>query len=113
MDTAMPITLVPERGMIVPHLKEAIMTTCVPIRALKDTGAFAKTVEEAGEPVHVTRNGEEAFVVMTSEAYDAMKYEIAKNKLLERLRIAEAEHDAGEYVDGWEFIAEVREHYGI
>ena len=92
------------------------MPVCVPIKDLKDTAKFARTVEEAPGPVIVTRNGYDAFVVMRSADYDAMlsdRDEAAKQKLLARIALAEKEKAEGKYTDGPEAFAELRERYGL
>ena len=89
------------------------MTTCVPIRDLKDTAKFAALVEASDEPVTVTRNGREVFVVMSAADYAAMGDEVARAKLLARILMAEDELAAGDYVDGASFTASIRERYGL
>ena len=58
------------------------MPVCVPVKDMKDTAAFARTVESAPGPVTVTRNGYDAFVVMRTDDYEAMQQELAKGRLL-------------------------------
>ena len=92
------------------------MPVCVPIKDLKDTAKFARTVEEASGPVIVTRNGYDAFVVMRSADYDAMlsdRDEAAKQKLLARIALAEKEKAEGKYTDGPKAFAELRARYGL
>lgn len=81
------------------------MPKCVPIRETKDTAGFAAMVEEASEPITVTKNGREAFVVMKPEDYEAMQEEVAKSQLLSRLMLAEEELAAGDCVDYGEAVA--------
>ena len=92
------------------------MPVCVPIKDLKDTAKFAKTVEEAAGPVTVTRNGYDAFVVMRSADYDALlasRDEAARQKLLDRIAIADCEIAEGRYVDGPTALAELKARYGL
>lgn len=89
------------------------MATCVPIRDMKDTARFTALIERSPEPVTVTRNGYDAFVVMRSEDYETMRQEVAKAQLLSRMAVAEAEYTAGDYVDGAAFTQSLREHYGL
>lgn len=89
------------------------MATCVPIRDMKDTAKFTELIESAAEPVTVTRNGYDAFVVMRSSEYESLMQEVAKAQLLSRMAIADAEFEAGDYVDGAAFTAQVRDRYGI
>ena len=49
------------------------MPVCVPIKDMKDTAAFVRRIDEAADPVTVTRNGYDAFVVMRTDDYEAMQ----------------------------------------
>jgi prevent-host-death family protein len=89
------------------------MATCVPIRDLKDTAKFADLVESASEPITVTKNGYDTFVVMRSKDYEAMRKAYAKEQLLSVIAKAEADLAVGNYVSGDEFTLEMRAKYGI
>lgn len=89
------------------------MALCVPVRDMKDTAAFAKLVRESPEPVTVTKNGYSEFVVMRSEDYDLMCEEVAKARLLRVLVDADKAYEAGEYIDGDSFVADLKERYGL
>ncbi len=89
------------------------MATCVPIKDLKETASFAKTVEEADEPITVTRNGYDSFVAMSMDKYEAMQQEALKARVLARVMQAEKELASGQAVDGEEFIASLKEKYGL
>lgn len=89
------------------------MAVCVPVRDMKDTAAFAKLVRESPEPVTVTKNGYSEFVVMRSEDYDLMREEVAKAHLLRVVADADASYAKGEYVDGSQYVAELRKTYGL
>lgn len=89
------------------------MTICIPIKELKNTAAFAKTVEEASEPVIVTRNGYETFAVMTVEKLDALKQEAARVRLYRDIDEAEDDFASGRVVDGHESQRAARERYGL
>ena len=92
------------------------MPICVPIKEMKDTAKFARLVEEASGPVTVTKNGYDAFVVMRSADYDRLvnrDYEAAKQKLLERIAIAEQEKAEGKWVDYDTATRELRAKYGL
>lgn len=89
------------------------MAFCVPIKDMKDTAAFSRTVEEAYGPVTVTKNGYDQFVVMKSTDYEALQQEIAKARLLARVAQAEHEYATGAYTDGQAFFASLREKYDL
>lgn len=87
------------------------MVLCVPVREMKDTANFLSVVEGSKEPVTVTRNGRDALVVMTPEAYDGLKNELAHERLMRRLDRAEVEFDSGAYLDGDAFMDGLLERY--
>lgn len=89
------------------------MAISVPIRDLKNTAAFAKTVEESSQPVIVTRNGYDEFVVMRSSDYEQMVEELAKAKLLRVLAEAERDYRDGNFVDEPVFVQQIRAKYGL
>ena len=92
------------------------MPVCVPIKDLKDTAKFSKLVEESVGPITVTKNGYDAFVVMRSADYDRLanrSLEEAKQRLLERIALAEREKAEGGYTDDPAAMAELRERYGL
>ncbi len=92
------------------------MPICVPIKDMKDTAKFARLVEEANGPVTVTKNGYDAFVVMRSADYDRLvnrDEEAAKQKLLDRIAIAEQEIAEGKFVDYDASMKQLRAKYGL
>lgn len=89
------------------------MPTCMPIKDMKDTAAFARSIEEASGPVTITKNGYDAFVVMKTADYEAMQQELAKARLLARVAQAEHEYATGQYSDGDEFIASMKAKYDL
>lgn len=89
------------------------MPKCVPIRDMKDTAEFTRTVEEADGPVTVTKNGCDAFVVLQSSDFEAMQQELTKARLMERIMQAENEYVEGRYTDAGDFTHAVRERYGL
>ncbi len=89
------------------------MTTCVPIKELKNTSSFARLVEESQDPVIVTRNGYESFAVMTIAQLDALKLDAARADLYRDIDDAEADFAAGRVVDGRESQRLARVRYGL
>lgn len=86
---------------------------CVPIKDLKNTTAFAETIENSDGPVIVTRNGREAFIAMRPDDYDALRREAARAELYRLVDEAEADFAAGRYSDAFEFHAEMKAKYGL
>lgn len=89
------------------------MATCVPISELKDTAAFSKKVAHAGEPVIVTKNGYEEFVVLDPELFKTYRKESPEEEL-ERL-LSEADRDiaTGRVSSAKEGLASIRQAYGL
>lgn len=89
------------------------MPTCVPIKELKNTAEFARTVCEADGPVVVTRNGGTAFVSMSPEHYEALRLEACRARLYDEIERGEADVRAGRVVDARSSITTMRERYGL
>lgn len=89
------------------------MPVCVPIKDLKNTAAFAETVESSADPVIVTRNGREAFAVMTVEKLDALRLEAARAELYRTVAEAEADIVAGRVTEARASQRAARERYGL
>jgi len=79
---------------------------------MKDTARFSCFVEEAGEPISVTKNGYDHLVVMTTEVYNDLNTQLAEAKLLASIAQAELDIVSGDLVDGEAHIATMREKYG-
>ncbi|WP_139652052.1 type II toxin-antitoxin system prevent-host-death family antitoxin [Raoultibacter phocaeensis] len=89
------------------------MPTCIPIKDIRDTAAFAELVETSPGPVIVTKNGYDQFVVIRSSDYDEIRELQAKNRIMERMLVAERERAAGSHTSAEDSIASLRAHYGI
>lgn len=89
------------------------MPSCVPISDIKDTVAFSKKVATAGEPVIVTKNGYEQFVVIDAELFRSYRKETPEEHL-ERL-LSEADHDIalGNLTDMQAGLEAMRAAYGL
>lgn len=89
------------------------MATCVPIKDLKNTAAFSKLVEESEGPVIVTKNGRDAFAVMTIQELDALRLDAARATLYEKIDEAEADFVEGRFVPARESQQKARARYGL
>ena len=89
------------------------MATCVPIRDLRDTAAFADLVRKAPEPITVTKNGYDEFVCMRSDDYRRLQQSEARASLMMRLAISERERAAGLGADAFADIEAARAAYGL
>lgn len=87
--------------------------TCVPMKDLKNTAAFTRTVQSASGPVFVTKNGSEAFVSMSMECYEALLEDAARSRLYLAIEQGEADIAAGRTQDAHEAIAQLRDRYGL
>ena len=89
------------------------MPTCIPIKDLRDTAAFAELVETSPGPVIVTKNGYDQFVVIRSKDYDEIRELQAKNHIMERMLIAERERAANSHANAKDSLASLRAHYDL
>lgn len=89
------------------------MAVCVPIKDLKNTATFAETVESSADPVIVTRNGRDAFAVMTVEKLDALRLEASRADLYRKVAAAEADVAAGRVTEARASQRAARERYGL
>ena len=85
------------------------MTTCIPIKDLKDTASFTEAVQSADGPVVVTKNGREAFVSMSMAAYDDLRRGAARAGLYRGVRDVQE----GRERDGHGVVRALREKYGL
>lgn len=89
------------------------MATCVPISDLKDSAAFAEKVARAGEPVIVTKNGYEKFVVIDADLFREYRRETPAEHLERLLQEADRDIRAGRVSDMRTGLSEIRERYGL
>lgn len=99
--------------------------TILPMKEMKDTAGIARRCEETDEPIHITKNGYDCLVVMTSktfERYDramkqAARRELAREQELEEtvasIRAGLDDIAAGRTGDAFELIDGLREKYGL
>lgn len=89
------------------------MPICVPISDMKDTAKFTELVLESPEPIIVTKNGYDAFVVQRSDTYTTNSLLSPEEKLMEMILEAEDDIKNGRVYDGDEFESELRSKYGL
>lgn len=125
----MPVSCYTQHGkryiMAILSHEERYDMTILPMKELKDTAGIAKRCEEEDAPIHITKNGYDSLVVMSSktfERYDlamrqAAQRELAREKELEEaladLRAGIDDIAAGRTRDAFEMIDELREKYGL
>lgn len=89
------------------------MPTCVPISELKDSATFAEKVARAGEPVIVTKNGYEQFVVIDADLFREYRRETPAEHLERLLQDADRDIRAGRLSDMREGLDLIRAQYGL
>ena len=89
------------------------MPTCVPISELKDSAKFAEKVARAGEPVVVTKNGYEQFVVIDAELFREYRRETPAEHLERLLQDADRDIRAGRVSDMRDGLDLIRAQYGL
>jgi prevent-host-death family protein len=80
---------------------------------MKDTARFSRMVEEADEPVTITKNGYDHLVVMTVGDFHALEEQVAEAKLLAKIAQAQADIVDGRVIDGKELLRKTSERYGL
>ena len=85
----------------------------VPIKELKDTASFAKLVKESEQPILVTKNGYDEFVVMSVDQHDALSMEVSRLKLYRHIDAAEEDFAVGHTIDAQKSQRAARERYGL
>ncbi len=93
--------------------RSPIMSTTVPIRDLKNTSEFAQLVLSSNEPIRVTRNDEEIFVVLKSDDYKKIQDTLCEGELIHGLWEAECDIRMGRTRPAVEAIEEISASYGI
>lgn len=86
------------------------MPEIIPMRELKNTAAIAELVENAQEPVFVTKNGRGKMVMMNMDVYDRIFF---MQQVYEEVKQAERSIAEGKTTDAKQAIGRIREKYGI
>ena len=84
------------------------MPTTKPISELGNIYEISELCHNSCEPVFITNNGYDDFVIMSIEAYEK---KLAKSELYEKLAVAEEDIAYGRYSDGKEVFKRLREKY--
>lgn len=86
------------------------MPQIIPIRDLKKTSALSALCKEAKEPVFITKNGYGDMVIMSMETYENTMF---LNDVYRKLEQGERSIEAGEVMDGFDSLKEVRAKHGL
>ena len=80
---------------------------------VRDAEAHAARIQATKTPETLTMEGRESLVVLDAESYEAMLDQVEKAELLESLRQALKDSDAGKGRDAEELFAELDAKYGV
>ena len=86
------------------------MTKIIPIKELKDTAKVSMMVREGEGPVHITKNGYGDMVIMSTEEYDRLMYEM---DVLEKILEGEQDIREGRYEDAFVSVERIMKRYGL
>ena len=86
------------------------MPKIIPIKELKDTAGISLMVRESEGPVYVTKNGYDHMVLMSTEEYDRLMYEM---EVLEKLLEGEMAIQRGEVENAFESVDRIRRRYEL
>lgn len=95
------------------YTRGGTMPIAVPVRDLKDTARFCKTVRESDGAVIVTRNGYDEFVALTPERYHEYEMALRRQDLYESVDAAEGRLASGQGVEGRSALVEIRARRGL
>ena len=85
----------------------------VPVRDLKDTAQFCRTVRESDGPIVVTRNGYDEFFVLPPDLFHEFVMMRRRQELYNEVDVAEARLASGQGVSARDALAQIRRHRGV
>ncbi|WP_347491346.1 type II toxin-antitoxin system Phd/YefM family antitoxin [Desulfoscipio sp. XC116] len=86
------------------------MPRIIPIKDLKKTSELSALCKEVKEPVFITKNGYGDMVIMSMETYEKTMF---LNDVYRKLEEGERSIKAGEVMDGFDSLKEVRTKHGL
>ncbi|WP_449240825.1 type II toxin-antitoxin system Phd/YefM family antitoxin [Desulfoscipio gibsoniae] len=86
------------------------MPRIIPIKDLKKTSELSALCKEVKEPVFITKNGYGDMVIMSMETYEKTMF---LNDVYRKLEEGERSIEAGEVMDGFDSLKEVRTKHGL
>ena len=86
------------------------MPQIIPIRDLKKTSELSELCRNAKEPVFITKNGYGDMVIMSMETYESTMF---TNDVYRKLAQGERSIEAGDTMDAFDSLREVRKHYDL
>ncbi len=85
------------------------MPRIIPIKDLKNTAKISEMVNEAEEPIYITKNGYGDMVIMSIEMYESTM----KRLMYRELELSEREIESGRTKDARQSLCKLREKYEI
>lgn len=86
------------------------MPQIIPIRDLKKTSELSELCRNAKEPVFITKNGYGDMVIMSMETYERTMF---ANDIYQKLEQGEQSIKAGNTLDAFDSLRDVRTKYGL
>ena len=86
------------------------MPQIIPIRDLKKTSELSELCRNTKEPVFITKNGYGDMVIMSMETYEHTMF---ANDIYRKLEQGERSIEAGDIMDAFDSLHEVRKKYEL
>lgn len=86
------------------------MPQIIPIKDLKNTSEISELCHKTEEPIFVTKNGYGDMVIMSMETYENSMRQLS---VYHDIEISEKQFAEGKTKDAKEFLASLREKYGL
>lgn len=86
------------------------MPQIIPIRDLKKTSELSELCRNTKEPVFITKNGYGDMVIMSMETYERTMF---INDLYRKLEQGERSIEAGDTLDAFDSLREIRKKYEL
>ena len=86
------------------------MPQIIPIRDLKKTSELSELCRNVKEPVFITKNGYGDMVIMSMETYERTMF---TNDIYRKLEQGERSIEAGETMDAFDSLRELRKKYEL
>lgn len=86
------------------------MTRIIPIKDLKDTTRISELCHQTNGPIHITKNGYQDMVIMSTEVFDLLS---ANWELYKDIGISLKQMENGEVKDARQSLGSFRGKYGI
>ena len=86
------------------------MTRIIPIKDLKDTTKISELCHQTDGPIHITKNGYQDMVIMSTEVFDSLN---GNWQLYRDVDISLKQLENKEIKDGQEVLNSIRSKYGL